>query len=108
MRHVSFAIIEGLENSELDFVQYRPRPENFVCGDFFPSLFKGKYDPSEIPTISLLIVIPDEGVEKRGSRCSMNSGSLMFRIHFFSLTIPYSISPKAPWTLEISSFESVD
>ena len=50
--------------AELDFVQYRPRPENSVCGDFFPSLFKGKYDPSEVPTISLLIVIPDEGLWK--------------------------------------------
>ena len=34
---------------KLDFVQNRPRPENFVCGDLALGRFKGKCDPSEIP-----------------------------------------------------------
>ena len=40
------------------------RPENFVCGDFVPSLLKGKNDPSKVPTISLLVVTSDEGLWK--------------------------------------------
>ena len=39
-------------------------PENFVCGDFVPSLLKGKNDPSKVPTISLLVVTSDEGLWK--------------------------------------------
>ena len=50
--------------SQLDFAQNRPSPEKFVCGDLIPNLFKGKYDPSEVPTISRLIVVSDEGLWK--------------------------------------------
>ena len=42
----------------------RPRPENFVCGDFVPCLLKGKNDSSEVPTISLLVATSDEGLWK--------------------------------------------
>ena len=59
-RVTPFNIYEHLP--QLDFVQNRIGPEKFVCDDLFPSLFKGKYDPSEVPTISQLIVISDEGL----------------------------------------------
>ena len=53
-----------LVDPDFDFVQNRPRPrpENFVCGDLFPILFKKKNNSSEVPTISLLAVTSDEGL----------------------------------------------
>ena len=55
-----------LRGAQLDFVQNRPRPrpENFVCGDFVPCLLKGKNDSSEVPTISLLVATSDERLWK--------------------------------------------
>ena len=69
--------------SQLDLAQNRPGPEKFACGDLFPSLFKGKYNPSEVPTISRLIVISDEGLWKSVAPDSSEEkpeGCLAFRV----------------------------
>ena len=52
----------------------RPRPENFVCGDFVPSLLKGKNDSSEVPTTRYWLL---HRMRDCGSRCSLNSSRLI-------------------------------
>ena len=52
----------------------RPRPENFVCGDFVPCLLKGKMIPPKSPPSRYWLL---HRMRDCGSRCSLNSSRLM-------------------------------